>query len=300
MATDGRLLGRGRRRVGRVQARRERAISDLEIPLGAPRLKAIRKGRPRRRFDLSLPSHLGAEIRLPALPTIHIGPRLLSSSLLAALGTVLVMLLRAPVMQVGQAEVFEAKIMPAELVRSIAAVDRESVFLVDPPAIVAALEAHPEIASARVRVHWPNRVQITLQERQPVAEWEDDGRTWWISSEGIGYLKHGDWPGVIRITSKKPFLQIQADPLVPVVSGELLRSAAVLAAQINGLDSLVFHPDHGLGYADERGWTAYFGTSGDMVMKSRLYEAVAGSLLAQGIAASLVSVEDPAVPYLIQ
>jgi hypothetical protein len=203
-------------------------------------------------------------------------------------------------MQVGQAEVLDAKIMPADLVRSIAAVDRESIFLVDPPGIVAALEAHPEIASARVRVHWPNQVQITLQERQPVAEWEDDGRTWWISSEGIGYLKHGEWPGVIRIASKKPFLQIQADPLVPVVSGDLLRSAAVLAAQINGLGTLVYHPDHGLGYVDERGWTAYFGTSGDMVMKIRLYEAVAGSLLAQGITASLVSVEDPAVPYLIQ
>ena len=53
-------------------------------------------------------------------------------------------------------------------------------------------------------------------------------------------------------------------------------------------------------YVDERGWTAYFGTTGDMVMKIRLYEAVAGSLLAQGITASLVSVEDPAVPYLIQ
>jgi len=300
MATDGRLLGRGRRRVGRVQARRERAVSDLEIPLGGSRLKPIRKTRPRRRFDLSLPSHLGAEIRLPALPAVRIGPRLLSFSLLGAVGTALVMLLRAPVMQVGQAEVLDAKIMPADLVRSIAAVDRESIFLVDPPGIVAALEAHPEIASARVRVHWPNQVQITLQERQPVAEWEDDGRTWWISSEGIGYLKHGEWPGVIRIASKKPFLQIQADPLVPVVSGDLLRSAAVLAAQINGLGTLVYHPDHGLGYVDERGWTAYFGTSGDMVMKIRLYEAVAGSLLAQGITASLVSVEDPAVPYLIQ
>jgi hypothetical protein len=286
--------------VGRVQARRERAISDLEIPLGALRLKTIGKTRPRRRHDVSLPSQLGAWIRLPALPAVHIGPRLLSFTLLIAVGAVLVMIWRAPVMQVGQAEVLDAKIMPAELVRSVAAVDYKSVFLVDPAGIRAALEAHPEVDSARIRVRWPSRVEITLVERQPVAEWEDDGRTWWISSEGIGYLKHGDWPGLIRISSKEPFLQIQADPLAPVVSGDLLRSAAVLAAQTDGLGSLIYHPDHGLGYADERGWTAYFGTSGDMVMKVRLYEAVAGSLLAQSISASLVSVEDPAVPYLIE
>jgi hypothetical protein len=296
MSIAGRVLGGGKRRARRVRAQRARMAFAADAVLAEPRRRPAQR-RARRRYEVSVPNRLGAGVQLPAVPVVRPGPRLLSALLL---GVVLLggwQLVAAPRFSVVEAEVTQTLMLPDQLIRSLIGVDRHSVFLVDPQAIRARLESQPEIARAQVSVKWPNRVVVGIEERHPIVEWNDAGRVWWISPEGIGYLAHGAWPGLIKMASRKPLLAISPDPLAPVVAPEILRAAGVLSAQLPPEVVLLYHQDHGLGFEDPRGWRVNVGVEGDLVLKYRLYERIAEALQAQGIQPALVSVEDIGAPY---
>jgi hypothetical protein len=130
-----------------------------------------------------------------------------------------------------------------------------------------------------------------------MAVWTDAGRPWWISADGIAYAPHGEWPGVVSVESETPVLAISEDPLAPAIQVEVLQAAAVLNTLIPEANPLQFDPERGLGFEDPRGWSAYFGMGGDMVVKVQMYQALAASLIGRGIQPALVSVEDAAAPY---
>lgn len=300
MTLGERVLGGGRTRAETVRARRARHERRLEVVRRRREPRRSRRRRPRRRFDLALPVELGAEIRLPALPNIKPGPRLASAAMLILVVILLRSLLLAPQFFVAEAVVAGNDLLMAHQVRSIAQVDDLSVFLIDPSAGEARFSSIPEVASAKIRVGWPNRVEIQIAERVPLVSWHDGYRDWWLSEEGVAFLKHGEREGLVHIHSETPVLDIQRDPLAQVIDPQVLVAAGVLAAQIPETNSLLYDTVHGLGFEDERGWTAFFGVKGDMVMKVRLYRAIGGHLEQRSIAPSLVSVKEPSAPYYSQ
>jgi len=296
-----RLLGEARTRAEEVRARRASQARQMEPLADMPkRRKASRKRQPRRRYDLALPIELGAEIRLPAIPALKAGPRLVSSLVLALLGLVLRGLLTAPQFFVAEAAIEGNDLLTANQVRSIAQADEMPVFLVDPAESVARFAPVAEVAAASVQVSWPNRTSVTIMERQPLVAWKDGFRDWWLSEEGVAFLKHGEREGLVHITSETPILNIQRDPLAQVIDPQVLVAAGVLAAQLPSVESFVYDPILGLGYQDARGWTAYFGVDGDMVMKVRLYTAIVEHLESKSITPATISVKDPSAPFYRQ
>lgn len=301
MTVTDHVLGEARTRAEKVRARRARQRRQVEPLKGAGKLhRPRRRSHPRRRLDLAIPHELGAEIRLPAIPAVHAGPRLLSGLVLVLSVYALMAATRLQMFYVTQADVQGATMLTATQIRSIARVDQASVFLVDPRAGAAQFAKIPEVASANVSVAWPNRVVIHITERKPAISWDDAGRTWWISGEGIAFLQHGDDSQLIKVESDQPVLHITQDPLAKVLPDKILVAASVLAAQLPKGTTLRYDPDHGLGFEDPHGWTAYFGVGGDMVMKVRLYKSLSEELAKQGVRASIVSVKDPATPYYRQ
>jgi len=296
-----RVLGGPRTRAEKVRARRASEWRKLEPLAGKAKAKTPRAPRrPRRRLDLAIPSELGAEIRLPAIPAVHAGPRLLSFVFLCLVAYGLITVKGASAFYVDNADVVGAKMLTADQVRSIARVDRESVFSVDPNAGEAHFSSIAEVANVRVKVKWPNQVEIDVTERQPVVAWDDGGRRWWISAEGVAFLDHGAWPDLVTVVSDQPVLNIGDDPLAKVIPDKILVAASVLSAQLPKGTTLLYDPVYGLGFDDPKGWTAYFGVDGDMLMKMRLYEALAAQLADQGVQANMVSVKDPSTPYYRQ
>jgi hypothetical protein len=302
MTVADRILGDAKTRAERVRARRAREARKLEPLAGGVESVTKRRSRrhPRRRYDLALPVELGAEIRLPALPAVRIGPRLVSALLIALVGLALRSMLQSPTFEVGLAEVEGADLLTANQVRSIAQADEKSIFLVDPAEATARFDRVAEIASAQLTVRWPNHIVIQVEERKPMVSWTDGYRDWWLSEEGIAFLKHGEREGLVRIESETPVLNIQRNPLAQVIDPQVLVAAGVLAAQFPDVDTFQFDPVRGLGYKDPQGWEVYFGVDGDMVMKARLYQAVAEQLTTNGIEPTLVSVKDPSMPYYRQ
>lgn len=301
MSVSEQLFGDGQTRAERVRARRARSLRErADIADRVKPKEPKRRRRARRRFDLAIPAELGAEIRLPALPALKPGPRLISFLALVLLGLLLRLLLNAPLFQVTEAAVTGNDLLTANQVRSIAQADGVPVFLVDPAEAEARFDEVAEVASAQVRVGWPNHVSVAVKERVPLVAWKDGFRDWWISEEGVAFLKHGEREGLVHIESETPVLAIQRDPLAQVINPQVLVAAGVLSARLPEAASFQYDPVLGLGFQDPRGWMAYFGADGDMIMKVRLYHAVVDHLEAQGIKPELVSVKDPASPYYQQ
>lgn len=73
---------------------------------------------------------------------------------------------------------------PTEVLKA-ANIEGYHVFYVDPKVVVQRVEALPYVKQARVAVHLPARVDITLVERQPVVEWVTAAGTTWVDMEGV-------------------------------------------------------------------------------------------------------------------
>lgn len=290
----GRIPSDGRPRAGRIRM----AHKSGSVRRGSSRKSKSRK-QPKRRFDLMLPAAMGAEIRLPAVPEIRPGARLLTLPLLAVLVWAGYQLLNGATFLVGQAEILGAEFMSEALVRSIAQVDNTPVFTVDPRQIAEQLESYPEVSSVEVAVEWPNKVVIQLIERKPVVAWDDGGRMWWLCDDGVAFLEREALPGMVLVVSDEHVLQIQDDPLAQVIDPEVLRSAMTLSALLAEVGSLRFELESGFVLEDIRGWKAYFGADGDMDEKARVYIRIAELLQEQTRQASMVSVVDPSSPYYI-
>ncbi len=259
--------------------------------------KAQKKRRPKRRNEVVLPATMGGQVRLPAMPEFQVGARLISLPLLVVILWVGYQMLTGTTFQVGEAQIHGAAFMSEALVRSIARVDDRPVFLVDPEEIAAQLESYPEIADAEVAVSWPNSVEIHVNERSPLVAWDDGGRKWWLSDDGVAFLEREAMPGMVVVVSDEPVLDIQDDPLAQVIDPEILRCAAELGALLPDAGIIRYDRANGLVLEDARGWTVYFGSEGDMAQKVRVYVEIGEWLATQYQQPSMVSVVDPGSPY---
>jgi len=297
MSAASRGVLRDRTRADAVRSRRVRQEVVIEPAPREREPRPPRTSRPRRRHDVALGAELGAEVRLPSLPRVRLGTRLISGALLALTTWGIQSILAGPTFRVAEAAVNGARLLSVSQVRSLARVDGEPAFLIDPRVVVDRLLQEPEVGAVEVSLGWPNRVEITLHERVPVVEWDDGDLTWWLSSDGIAFLGRGAFPGEVRVEAEEPLLEVTADPLEPVVAPSYLEAAILLKTQIPDIEVLYADRDHGLSFLDAHGWRAYFGAGGDMVEKVRAYTFLVEHLTAQGVQPLMVSVEDPHVPY---
>lgn len=281
MTLSERALGRIRTRADRVRERRAKLVREIEpVPKG-PSLKQRRRKRTRRRIDFALPSGVGVEARLPAIPSVRIGPRLLTIFLLASMILAFARVLTSNDFYVEQAKVLGNKLLSNTQTRSMAQVDGNLIFNIDPLRVVDQLKQYPEVLSAEVEISWPNQVEISLVEREPVVEWYDAGRTWWMSADGVAFIHHGSWPDIVKVTAQAPVLQVFEDPLVPVIKPEVLSAAVDLSASLPEIETLSYDPVYGLGIEESNGRVVHFGVEGDMAVKVQMYRHLVERLSAR-------------------
>jgi cell division septal protein FtsQ len=189
------------------------------------------------------------------------------------------------------------KILSHSQIRSIAQVDDKLVFLIDPHEIEERLSQFPEVYKATVNLRWPNHVEIQVVEREPVVEWNDAGRIWWVSLDGVAFIQHGTWPELVQVKTIEPTLQINKEPLDPVIAPRVVKAAVRLNSRLPEIATLQYDKERGLWLEDSNGWMVYFGIEGDMDLKADVYRAMVEQLSEKQAQISLVSLEDQAAPY---
>jgi hypothetical protein len=290
-----RVFGHPRTRAQRVRDRRSRApkVRGKASPglVGAPRRNVRRRAgahsQVRRRTGLaSLGSH----------PLVRFGTRWVSLIALGMTVWTLSQLKSGEEYRIDSVSIQGAYYMSPSRIRSIANVGGLQNYQIDPGEVEKKLEMHPEVLSAAVTLHWPNELVIELDERLPVLEWNDGGRSWLITTDGLGYLRRSSPPELNRVHSLEPVLQV-GEPLSPVIDPAIVQAALDLKAMVGDSQDLIYDQEHGFGFQDAYGWIAFFGVEGDMVYKLEAYSRIVEILLQNRYPASLVSVEDVSAPY---
>jgi len=310
MAFVGRALGRPRSRADQARRRRAR-IAPVGERAARPRRKSAagpwpantarphggRAARPRRRRTLALPVEVGAELSLPALPALRMGPRALTAVLLGLWALTIHAAWTGARFEITDIRIEGAKLMSEAQVRSIARLRGLPSLAVDPQAVEQRLESYAEIDGAEVRVRWPNQVTIEIQERRPIVEWQDGTQVWWLNASGVAFIQREPYPGLVRVVAEQPVLEIDEDALLPAILPEVLWEAVAVAEQLPHIGDLTYSPIHGIGFEDPRGWKVIVGQGGDLDTKLQVYAAITAQLMERGVKVQLVNVEDPSTPY---
>jgi cell division protein FtsQ len=171
---------------------------------------------------------------------------------------------------------------------------------VDPGAVAKRVEALPFIATAQVRRHWPDGVQIAVTERVPVVQMAGPGTSWSLL-DGYGrtlQVEPARLPGVVvyivhTATAGIPPAKVGGS-LPPSAGPGLEVSRTLPPAFVAQVVSVTVAADGSISMALSSGITVMFGTDADRIAK---YKDVA-SILASGTlhATSVIDVTVPESP----
>ena len=278
-----------------------------------------RKGKnPKRHFDIALSSP-GVEIRLPALPAVNLGWRLLSAVLAVGLFVILYHLWTSPLYQVQAAELEGNHYLNDETVNQMLNINNKPIFMIDPQQMETELKHafRGLLANSSVHIIWPATVIVTVQERQPLIAWEQGSETIWVDAEGISFDPAGENDALIKVsaTASPPapirYLDSQEqakeglDPLEESLAPAAFMTPEMVIAILTANEyipentTLNFDPQHGLGWHDtKRDWDIYFGMDvSNIEEKLTVYKSIKAQLKEGGISPVLISVEHLHAPY---
>ena len=269
-------------------------------------LTRSREGRKRRSIRApgiwrgsSIPAGTTAE--RPALQQARgrgfLGARMFSGLIVISLITVLFLFFSADAFYVQGADVIGLRYMTIEEIFDLAEVRGLHIFWVDPEQVRESLLRSPTIADATIEVGWPpDMVRIIVQERQPALVWEQAGASAWVDLQGRVMRQREDRPDLIRIVVDNSALDNPVGPESRIDPG-VVNGALQLQSLFPNMTVLRYNPEKGLGYQEQRGWMAWFGSGIDMPDKILVYDALVNNLLRRGIQPLEVNVGNPDAPY---
>jgi cell division protein FtsQ len=262
-----------------------------------------RRRKTRRRYDVALGAH-GAELRLPSLPQVRVGWRLVSLLLVAMLAGAIYAVWTAPEFKVQAVEINGLVRLTREDIETVLSLEGQPVFTISPSKIkVDLMEAFPEIADISVSVGLPDAVSVTLEERQPVLALRLGDEEIWVDSDGVGFPPRGDSGPLPIVAGEGIALLSGSDGAEGITryNPQIIQAVLAMSAYVPPGQSMVFDDQHGLGWVDDRGWQVYFGThladAGEMEMKLRVYDVLVQRLDENGVWPKFISVEFLHAPY---
>lgn len=279
-------------------------------------LRKIPPMRVRRQYYYPLGSS-GAEIRLPAIPLVKPGTRLISAILLVLCVMALYTLAFSDQFEVQSFQVTGLQRLTYADVEAVLRLEGSQIIEFDPRQAQDALRAaFPELASIDIQVGMPAEVTLQVTERQPVFMWDKGDQVYWLDAEGVILPPRGDAEGLMRIESNitPPLTAID----LPAKSGAensssdsptalwgqqvdvlLLKAINDLVFRLSPESNLVYNSIYGLGWQDPRGWEVYIGKNlENFEQKLTVYESIVEHFEKMGIhPQELVSVEFINAPF---
>ncbi len=256
-------------------------------------------GRVRRQVRVARGKHTAL---VTSVPWVSLGWRWVSLGLSLFLFAVLLALWYAPIFRVDVPEIRGVHYLDAGRVADALPVRQKPIFALSPQELADTLTRFPAIKHATVTVAFPNRVVVTVEERQPVLVWQSTRRNWWVDADGVAYAPMAEEApaGTLVVkASEMPFDAAELQPgLLQLLSPAQVAALQTLSRYVPEGTPLVYHPRYGVGWQAEEGWHVYVGQElSQMEQRMALYQAIAAWLKAQDIHPALVSVASLKAPY---
>ena len=263
-----------------------------------------KKSKPRRRYDLTL-NVPGAEMRLPAVPQVAFGWRLVSGVLALALVMLIYHLWTGPMYQIQQLQIHGLQRLDSRDVTAILGLTGGQIFTVNADELESRLrKTFPEFTEVSVEVGLPASVIVSVQERQPIVTWQQDGRTILVDPDGMAFPRRSESDAtpalVVNALDSPPAMQQTeeaVDGAVSFLPVEMVSALLSMNAQAPEGSMLVYDKLRGLGWKDVQGWEVYFGDVRDMSAKLNVYRVIVDKLAKENISPALISVEHVHNPY---
>lgn len=291
---------RGQSRKSRLDRQGSSAVNSRRTPpvlsrseIGVNTAAVDNRSIPRRRVDVAVAS--GAEIRLPAMPTVHNKWRVLSGVITISLLMGLILFTQSGLFTVSNIEMQGLERFTEGEITQAINITGSSIFFINPERVKRDLQiTYPALSDIDIQVGWPASVSISLVERYPVLAWNWDGHVRWVDINGVAFEPLDEGLDVVQVNSA------MLPPTIKdrFVDPRLVDSVAALAGYIPENVDLIYDTDHGLGWKDGRGWIVYFGfNDDDAEKKMNVYLSLVEYLEGKRITPGMINVEFIDSPY---
>jgi cell division protein FtsQ len=254
----------------------------------------------RRRRYLKL-ADAGAELRLPVLPFVNIGWRVVSGLVAGTCVFLLSWFVMAETFTVGAVELRGAQRLDAAAINTALQVAGSSIFSVQPDQLLGILRAQfPELERVSVGVGFPASVAVLVKERQPVLAWEQAGLTVWVDAAGVAFISSETADSLISVTALEAPPPLKPDQYGrhQLIRPEMVSSIQTLSQIAPQGSVLIYDPTMGFGWSDPGGWQAFFGLDdSDIVQRMAVYRSLLNELAARNLTPTLISVAQLHAPY---
>jgi hypothetical protein len=265
------------------------------------RLAQQHGGTLRRRRYLKL-ADAGAELRLPVLPSVAIGWRVVSGLIVAACLAALYFMITASAFIVSTVDLQGAQRLNAAAIDTALQVSGSSVFAINPADLLATLrDQFPELEKISISVGFPGKLTVRVTERQPVLAWEQAGLVVWIDAAGVAFMPQATGgETLVHVTANEAPPPLQPDEFGrhQLIRDEMVAAIQTLAQIAPQGAPLIYDPTLGFGWSDPGGWQAFFGHDGsNIVERMAIYRSILTELSARRLVPTLVSVAQLHAPY---
>lgn len=258
----------------------------------------------------------GTEIRLPAVPTVNLGWRLLSGMLAVVMIVAMYMMKTSDVFAVSTVNLEGSHRVSAAEIGQALAINGTSMIEIIPGEIEDRIVSQfPDISGASVGVQLPTTLNIAVEERQPVIVWmQGETPMYWVDLEGYVFPVRGTAENVFPVFSVDepphplgwvdPAFPnpetglVEQQPTAPMVDPAFVHAIQQLAVIVPQGSQMLYERDNGLGWTDPNGWQVYFGTDSEHIeQKLAEYEQIVAAVLAKNLQPKLISMEFLHAPF---
>jgi cell division protein FtsQ len=255
----------------------------------------------RRRRYLKL-ADAGAELRLPVLPSVRVGWRVVSGLVAAACVVLLYFMITSAAFTVETVKLEGAERLSAAAIDSALHVSGSSVFSIEPTILLGILrDQFPELERVSLSVGLPGSVTVRVTERKPVLSWEQAGLVVWVDAAGVAFIPQetgGDYLIHVTALEAPPPLEPDQYGRHQLIRPEMVGAIQTLAQIAPAGAPLIYDPTLGFGWSDPGGWQAFFGQDGsNIVERMAVYRSILNELSMRRLVPTLVSVAQLHAPY---
>ncbi|KPL84339.1 hypothetical protein SE15_04230 [Thermanaerothrix daxensis] len=301
-------IQRAKQSVMRREHRPTVIARGMVVPSASP-TRPLPTSKVRRQYYFTL-GVSGAELRMPAIPLVNPGWRLLSGMIAILMTLILYTLFNAPTFRVQRIEAIGLqRLTPADLQAVLEITDKPAVTL-DLQTLKTQLEAaFPELKNIRLRLLFPARLVLTAVERQPALAWQVNGDTYWIDPEGVILRPRGEAGELPLVTANAlpPLMNdskgARASLNPPEVWGnhteaKFVQAILNLRQRLSSDIPLVYDGEIGFGWQDPNGWQVLLGnTLDDFEAKMELYQIITEQIQKRGLHPQVISLEYLQAPF---
>lgn len=185
---------------------------------------------------------------------------------------------------VWDVEVEEARWMHGQEVLQAAGLEGLSIFYVDPMAVARRLESLPQVTRAEVVCDLPARVRVKLEERVPLAVWQNHGVQYWVDNEGVLFPRLGELENPLIIVEQDGPARAAGDR----VDARVVQAVGRLAELIPGVRIVGYSTSEGLFFDIPQGYRVLTRPEREMESVAAVLQALLERLSREGIAARVL------------